>query len=619
MKKAFLICFTSAATALMSGCAGTSTKAADSSTNTENGITEVKALDQSITDHGFTVVWNGSEDTSKMKDYLVTIQNGQDKTEVQASTNPSAAAKYINAFYENGTGNLQENGKVVEKAKQILQHAYTMKDLKPASQYQISVQVEYTDGSISSSSQSVTVTTAAESDASKILNVETYGAVGDGVLADDQKGTASSGTLNTAAIQKAIDVCPENGTVLIPEGKIYLCGPIQLKSNLTLDVEGTLLATADASQYSNPYDTDSSKTGQKSTAFISADAQSKYENIKIVGNGTIDGNGWCTISNHNTAKEDFPEYASGKDSNIAKTGAGHLSDAQFEKYSAQGDKKAYACRSNLLSLSGIDNLYVGDGITLSNPSMHTLSISKCSNTTVNNAIFSTYNCNNGDGIDYSASTSPFTVVNSVFNTGDDCVCFAASKETTGHAWIFDNYFGRGHGVIALGSNTNEGIEDVTAEDNVANGTAVGLRGKSQYGNGGGAWNIIFRNSALANITDNDGVPFMLTNDYSAASKTGDNGAPCFHDISVSNCTVNGAKKAFISVTGTAKDAAGTDYNITMNNLSFAYNASCADSSDANTSVLKNVKDSSFQDIRIYGVTPKWNLEEDTLSNVTVEK
>ena len=65
MKKAFLICFTSAATALMSGCAGTSTKAADSSTNTENGITEVKALDQSITDHGFTVVWNGSEDTSK--------------------------------------------------------------------------------------------------------------------------------------------------------------------------------------------------------------------------------------------------------------------------------------------------------------------------------------------------------------------------------------------------------------------------------------------------------------------------------------------------------------------------------------------------------------------------
>ena len=188
----------------MSGCAGTSTKAADSSTNTENGITEVKALDQSITDHGFTVVWNGSEDTSKMKDYLVTIQNGQDKTEVQASTNPSAAAKYINAFYENGTGDLQENGKVVEKAKQILQHAYTMKDLKPASQYQISVQVEYTDGSISSS-QSVTVTTAAESDASKILNVETYGAVGDGVLADDQKGTASSGTLNTAAIQKAID------------------------------------------------------------------------------------------------------------------------------------------------------------------------------------------------------------------------------------------------------------------------------------------------------------------------------------------------------------------------------------------------------------------------------
>lgn len=616
MKKALMICLISAAVAFMNGCTATSTASADSSADTKNSLTDVQVLSQSITDHGFTVVWNGSEDTSTIKDYLVTIETGQKKTQVQASTNPSVAAEYINAFYENGTGDLQENGKIVEKAKQILQHAYTLKDLLPGASYQISVQIEYADGSLSDA-QSVTASTAEQADASTILNVESCGAVGDGVLADDAAGTVSSGTLNTVAIQEAIDQCPENGTVLIPAGKIFLCGPIQLKSNLTLDVEGTLLATADASQYSNPYDSNSSATGEKSASFISAEG--KLENIRIIGSGTIDGNGWCTVSGRKNAKEDFPEYASGKDSNIAKTGAGHLSYAQFERYCAQGDKKAYACRSNLLSLSGIDHLYVGDGITLSNPSMHTLSISKCSNTVVNNAIFSTYNCNNGDGIDYSASTSPFIVVNSVFNTGDDGVCFAATKETTGHAWIFDNYFGRGHAVIALGSNTNEGIEDVTAEDNVASGTGVGLRGKSQYGNGGGAWNIIFRNSALANITDNDGIPFMLTNDYSAASKTGNNGAPCFHDISVSNCTVNGAKKAFISVTGTAKDAAGTDYNITMENLSFVYDSTCADSMSANTSILKNVKDSTFKNIRIYGVDPKWDLEKDTLANVEVEQ
>lgn len=616
MNKKQLISAVVSSMVILSGCAAESTDTGTAENKTaapDDAERNIAVLSQSITDTSFTVVWSVGNDAERTTDYLLTIQHGMQQEQVKASQNVSAASSYVNTFYDQGTGDLKEAGKVVESAQKILEHSYVLKDLEPETKYTVTVQAVYADNS-TSEKQSVNVTTAS-SDDTKIINIQSYGAIGDGQQADDDGGTASSGTLNTAAIQKAIDACEENGTVLIPSGKTFLCGPIKLKSNMTLDVEGTLLATADASQYSNVYDQDSSKTGQKSAAFISTDDSDACENIRIVGNGTIDGNGWCRTSSENT----FEAFASGKASDVSKTAKNHLAAAQTARYSKQGESKSYACRSNLLSLSNINHLYLGDGITFTNPSMHTVSISSCQNTVVNNAVFSTYNCNNGDGIDYSGSTSDFTVVNSVFNTGDDCVCFAASKAVTGHAWIFNNYFGRGHGLIALGSNTNEGIEEVTAEDNVANGTAAGLRGKSQEGNGGGAWNIVFRNTAMADITDNDGIPFLLTNNYSAASKTGDNGSPCFHDISISDCTVNGSKKAFISMTGTQGDPAGTDYNISMVNVAYAYNKACASSSSANTSVLKDLKDSTFKNIRIYGVEQKWNLEEDSLSDVQVDQ
>ena len=69
----------------------------------------------------------------------------------------------------------------------------------------------------------------------------TYGAKGDGQTDD------------AAAIQRAINACSAagGGTVIIPAGHTFLCGPLYLKSyvNLHLEPNSRLLANPDESIY----------------------------------------------------------------------------------------------------------------------------------------------------------------------------------------------------------------------------------------------------------------------------------------------------------------------------------------------------------------------------------
>jgi Glycosyl hydrolases family 28 len=111
------------------------------------------------------------------------------------------------------------------------------------------------------------------------VSVTDYGAVGDGK------------TLNTVAIQKAIDDCHQKGggTVLFPSGK-FLSGTIVIKDNITIQLEkGAVLAgSTNIDDYRNidPF-TDGLGIDVGWALLVAVDAK----NIGIEGEGTIDGQG----------------------------------------------------------------------------------------------------------------------------------------------------------------------------------------------------------------------------------------------------------------------------------------------------------------------------------------
>ncbi|HTX22035.1 MAG TPA: glycosyl hydrolase family 28 protein [Candidatus Aquilonibacter sp.] len=116
----------------------------------------------------------------------------------------------------------------------------------------------------------------------KIYNVRDFGAKGD------------STTLDTAAIQAAIDACTKDqgGTVLVPAGS-FLTGPIELKSNVTLRIVagGKLLGSTDPKQYhpANGIPLQGDHTmGDGNTGLVYA---ANATNVTIEGPGTIDGQG----------------------------------------------------------------------------------------------------------------------------------------------------------------------------------------------------------------------------------------------------------------------------------------------------------------------------------------
>ncbi|WP_263419150.1 glycoside hydrolase family 28 protein [Terriglobus albidus] len=118
---------------------------------------------------------------------------------------------------------------------------------------------------------------------SRVYNIRSYGAKGDGVA------------LDTKALQAAIDACNHDGggTVLVPAGTFQI-GTVELKSNVTLHIaaSGKLLGSADGKQYhavdAIPLSGDTTLIDGNWALLYAVNAT----NVTVEGPGTIDGQGY---------------------------------------------------------------------------------------------------------------------------------------------------------------------------------------------------------------------------------------------------------------------------------------------------------------------------------------
>ncbi|MFI8334470.1 glycosyl hydrolase family 28 protein [Pseudomonas taetrolens] len=508
--------------------------------------TKVQVPTLAFDDQSIILVWEKPADHSAIKDYRV-YANGVLLGSSNANNDRVSPAKpYIDRFYEQDRDNFHHR---------IGIHSYTAQGLKPDTQYRFTVRSVAADGLESVDSPVVIQRTTP---VPVVFDVKKYGARGDGKH------------LDTQAIQRAIDACTPGCKVLLPEGR-YKSGALYLKSNMTLEITAgaTLLGSERAEDYplagyiQYPYSSTVRPASLINALPRDPHRHQRFENIRIVGQGTLDGNGWKRKADTlDELGQPLPFYLPSDNTRFMEDGI--LARAQVEQAIARGmnTKDAYGqMRSSLITLRNVKNVFYG-GFTVLNPAFHGIMNLETENVVLANTTHKTYDANNGDGIEF-ANSKGAMVFNNFFDTGDDCVNFAAGtgaeavhQKPQEDAWIFNNFFRKGHGMVVAGSHTGAWIQNILAEDNVSDGTDAGLRMKSTNFMDGGARQVIFRDSAIRNTVKQ---AFVFTLDYNDPNGKLDYRRSTvpgqFRDIRVSDVTVENARGAALEVKGDSKSNA----------------------------------------------------------------
>ena len=302
----------------------------------------------------------------------------------------------------------------------------------------------------------------------KQFNITDYGAVADGK------------TICTEAIQRAIDLCCEGGTVFIPKGT-FRSGALYLKSNMTLYLdEGARLLGSDSTEdfplrgYSfEGYD-------QLCYASLLNTDGAPYHNITIDGGGTIDANG--------------------------------------EKLFAAEMSEKRGKRGRAVCIRNTDNVTIKN-VTIRQSPAWGLHLIYCTNVLIDGVqVHTKYDENgrryegifNGDGIDID-SCENVKITNSLIASQDDCIAIKSGRDIVGrrvnipssNITVENCTFKSGFGV-AMGSEMSGGVKDVYVRNCKFYDTHSIASVKVSRGRGSYIKNIHYENCTLENLNPERG-------------------------------------------------------------------------------------------------------------------
>jgi len=321
-------------------------------------------------------------------------------------------------------------------------------------------------------------------------------------------------TMNTNAIQAAIDACAKKGggKVLL-DGGTFLSGPIVLKNNIDLDI-----AKDSTLQGSTNHDDYPKKIEFRNPGLQSLVSATNANNVSITGGGVIDGAG----------------------------------ESWWKEARAQADHGIMGqglLRPRLIVFAHAHKILI-DGVTVQNSPFWQIVLYYSDNVMIRNIkALADPSSPNTDAID-PFSSSNIRIEHVYADVGDDDVAIksgqagspgpdAPSRDIT----ISDCTFLHGHG-LSIGSEGSGGVQNVHVARVHFKGTANGVRIKSNRDRGGDIGNFDFRDLTMEDVA----TPILITEYYphipdhdSAQPVT--RLTPHFHDIRITNLDATGAKTA----------------------------------------------------------------------------
>ena len=327
---------------------------------------------------------------------------------------------------------------------------YTVEGLDGATEYELYVTSVRKDKERGISSHVIKAWTKKRA---QTVVITDFGAVADGV------------TINTKAIQAAIDACPKGGKVLIPKGT-FVSGAIFLKSDMTLylDEGALLLGSADPGDYpvmayrcegkeqpnycslinsENPVDDPdvcgegAYRSPRRTGGYVSG--ASRLHDITIEGKGVINANGTRLSKNELTEKK--------------------------------------GARGRAVSLRNVDRVYLRD-VTVRQSPAWCIHLSYCTDVNINNIQVHTRYGENGESYDvYNAdginpdSCKNVNIFHCMIASQDDSIAVKSGMDEEGrnvgipteNVRITNCRFRSGFGV-AMGSEMSGGIRNVLVQD-----------------------------------------------------------------------------------------------------------------------------------------------------------
>jgi len=372
------------------------------------------------------------------------------------------------------------------------------------------------------------------------------------------------------------------GEIYFPTGT-YLSGPIELKSNITLNVSsGAVLKFTDDFDDYLPM-IDSRWEGVRVKNFKSNIYAHNASNITIKGRGLIDGNGekWWDL--------------------WWRVKGGEKTNTKWEKLFAKENKElvekneyinemGYFLRPPLFMTYECNNVRV-EGLTFKNPPFWTLMPAFSENITIDGiTIINPDDSPNTDGIDPS-SCKNVRINNCHISVGDDCIVIKSGRDEDGreaarpteNITITNCTMLDGHGGVVIGSEMSGSVRRITISNCVFQGTDRGIRIKTMRGRGGVVEDIRVSNVVMYDILK-QGVMINMhyheTPEEPISERT-----PAIKNVFISNVRINKAKQA-LAIFGLKERYAE---NITFNDLCI----------DASTGIYGNyVSSVDFKSVKI---------------------